>query len=778
MTVEVTESISEAYFPDGSAVEFPFNFKVDSISQVVVVNANGEPIPNSLYSVLLNEEEGGIITFATAPTTIEYPIIFVASEPDFTQTREISNTGPGFNPKAIEAALDEAATRDIYLRDQLIRAVKVPFGEEGFSFGSVDDGDVLVRSGSAFVGAPKGSFPAGPTGPTYNVYTELIPFAAQDVSNIVATLVINEERTDYHTVTTDESGNTDAIESTSTQGTYWVPSSQYASVPELSVAYFGAANDGSAGQFPAIETAANSASRIIRQAIGGATGVAGPALIFDHGEYDFEGNMLTLPNYVNPVTRGGGVIIRNGGFRWETTYGNKVENFIFIDPPVKEATITSITAANPPVVTATAHGFATGDFVRIEDVVGGRVCNTRGYRITVVDVDSFELIDADYTSAPVMTGGKAYCGAAIEFDTNNIARSTFEVNNCVCYGTEGAGQAFVSGREFNQTRSTQLTVSNCVTAQIDRIIHSTCDSLVARGGFYWSSRDGSSAFFVKGKGHALSTVLIPRLFGADTYWTSYEVGEDLASNGLAFNSVRFSGEGGGCSVVAVLSTSNDLLSGSNLNVDTISFNDCIITSRKGGPSGTGGIVVLRSNGAGASHCPNAITFSNCDVNMSSTAGDFVLAEADEPPALTEGYNFQIGIDTATFKICERSSIHPVADNLLTYLNTMTREHMKARTQTLTGGNLDSGGIDILKGSKVKLVSGGTERSITEVVNFKIGDDLTLIAETGTSVIWRVPHEDGTATTAFHNVGDTDIDPSAPEIHKFVAESATRFVEVG
>ena len=63
----------------------------------------------------------------------------------------------------------------------------------------------------------------GDTGPVFNTYTDITEFAAQDVSNEVATLVLGGIRIDYNRVATDESANSLAIESSSTPGTYWVP---------------------------------------------------------------------------------------------------------------------------------------------------------------------------------------------------------------------------------------------------------------------------------------------------------------------------------------------------------------------------------------------------------------------------------------------------------------------------------------------------------------------------------------------------------------------------
>lgn len=77
-------------------------------------------------------------------------------------------------------------------------------------------------------------------------------------------------------------------------------------------------------------------------------------------------------------------------------------------------TISGATQANPCVVTATGHGYATGDVIQIDSVVGMTQLNGRLYTITKVDDNSFSLdgINATgftaYSSAGTATRGKWY----------------------------------------------------------------------------------------------------------------------------------------------------------------------------------------------------------------------------------------------------------------------------------------------------------------------------------------------------------------------------------
>lgn len=68
-------------------------------------------------------------------------------------------------------------------------------------------------------------------------------------------------------------------------------------------------------------------------------------------------------------------------------------------------TITAITKANPAVVTATGHGFADGDVVKITSVVGMTEINAKVGVVTVVDANSFKLNGIDSTAYTTYTSG-------------------------------------------------------------------------------------------------------------------------------------------------------------------------------------------------------------------------------------------------------------------------------------------------------------------------------------------------------------------------------------
>lgn len=72
---------------------------------------------------------------------------------------------------------------------------------------------------------------------------------------------------------------------------------------------------------------------------------------------------------------------------------------------VASKTITAITAANPPVVTSTAHGLANGAVVVITGVVGMTQLNGRAFVIANQATNTFELKGVDATGYTAYTSG-------------------------------------------------------------------------------------------------------------------------------------------------------------------------------------------------------------------------------------------------------------------------------------------------------------------------------------------------------------------------------------
>jgi hypothetical protein len=83
-------------------------------------------------------------------------------------------------------------------------------------------------------------------------------------------------------------------------------------------------------------------------------------------------------------------------------------------------TISSITKANPGVVTATAHGLNNGDYVYLS-VLGMHQVNDRVVRVANKTTDTFELEGVDTTNFDTFTSGTA---EAITFGTSITTATT------------------------------------------------------------------------------------------------------------------------------------------------------------------------------------------------------------------------------------------------------------------------------------------------------------------------------------------------------------------
>lgn len=97
-------------------------------------------------------------------------------------------------------------------------------------------------------------------------------------------------------------------------------------------------------------------------------------------------------NYQVPtILTSNGFTVFNNGAQWTST----------------TKTITGATKANPCVITATAHGFGTGDIITISGVVGMTQLNTNRYKVVFIDANSFSLKDL-FGNAIDSTGYSTY----------------------------------------------------------------------------------------------------------------------------------------------------------------------------------------------------------------------------------------------------------------------------------------------------------------------------------------------------------------------------------
>lgn len=106
---------------------------------------------------------------------------------------------------------------------------------------------------------------------------------------------------------------------------------------------------------------------------------------------------------------------RTGDTAWTMT----TPTFMGWDPDT-EKDITDMTAANPVVVTAAAHGYSNGDTVRIVAIKGMPEANCKIYKTAGVTTDTFQLTGVDGSSfTPYVSGGKVIKKDQIFDSANN-----------------------------------------------------------------------------------------------------------------------------------------------------------------------------------------------------------------------------------------------------------------------------------------------------------------------------------------------------------------------
>lgn len=94
-----------------------------------------------------------------------------------------------------------------------------------------------------------------------------------------------------------------------------------------------------------------------------------------------------------------------------------------ISPAPSAVTITAITAADPPVVTAASHGFTSGDRVLIDGVVGMTEINDLTSAVKVLTSSTFELVELDATDYTTYTSG----GTATEVSMHDLCVRNFNL---------------------------------------------------------------------------------------------------------------------------------------------------------------------------------------------------------------------------------------------------------------------------------------------------------------------------------------------------------------
>jgi len=145
-------------------------------------------------------------------------------------------------------------------------------------------------------------------------------------------------------------------------------------------------------------------------------------------------------------------LIRSGDASWA------LSTYIRTDDPFAKV-ISGVTAANPGVVTCTAHGFSNGDDIQIEDVVGMTELNGNVYKIANKAANTFELTDST-TGANVDTSGfTAYSSVGVAFKEGNMPGAVaFYGGRLFFGGTDDSPESFWGSKAPDNDGTTNYDV--------------------------------------------------------------------------------------------------------------------------------------------------------------------------------------------------------------------------------------------------------------------------------------------------------------------------------
>lgn len=158
MPVNTTDNLSGPYQTNGVTVTFPFSFVAPSAAEVAVMlrDSNGTETSASGFVVALSAGPGGSVTFAVAPEP-GYDL-FVLLDPAFTQEIAFEN-GSAWLAEPVNEAADRSALRDLALKRDVDRGLRVPLGESAPQVLSLEgaDGQALGIVGGSVAPVPYAS---------------------------------------------------------------------------------------------------------------------------------------------------------------------------------------------------------------------------------------------------------------------------------------------------------------------------------------------------------------------------------------------------------------------------------------------------------------------------------------------------------------------------------------------------------------------------------------------------------------------------------------------
>jgi hypothetical protein len=142
-------------------------------------------------------------------------------------------------------------------------------------------------------------------------------------------------------------------------------------------------------------------------------------------------------------------------------FGNLYARVFRNDDQVRESakTITGITAANPPVVTSTAHGYTNGDHVWLDTIVGMTELNKRRVTVANKTTNTFECSGID-ASAYTAYGSAGTAEKVYEFVTPYLTADLFALQT-----TQDQDQMYIAHelyptKKLTRTAHTAWTIAN------------------------------------------------------------------------------------------------------------------------------------------------------------------------------------------------------------------------------------------------------------------------------------------------------------------------------
>ena len=195
--------------------------------------------------------------------------------------------------------------------------------------------------------------------------------------------------------------------------------------------------------------------------------------------------------YAGAAKDGGKVRLINFEYSDEQAYvvelGANYMRFFKDGGILTEATvnITGATQANPVVVTAASHGFANGDRVIINSVVGMSQLNNREFTVANQTTNTFELSGIDGTGFDAYTSGGTVA-KIVEVTTTYSVTDIFEINYA-----QSADVIYLAHKDHEPAKLTRTTATSFTLTDVDFIDGPYLDENITSTTLYASAATGS-----------------------------------------------------------------------------------------------------------------------------------------------------------------------------------------------------------------------------------------------------------------------------------------------